>query len=567
MYTVIFSILNTGTMVYSYWEIIMEKYLEEYGRWLASEEIQKDSEIYEQLTQMRWNESAIKENFSRYLHFGTSGLRGIMGAGTDKMNVYIVRKVTQGVAEYMRKNFDDPAVVIAYDSRRNSFEFAKATAEVMAGNGIPVYMFREMTPVPVLSYAIRNLDVSLGIAVTASHNSKEYNGYKVYGSDGYQITGDVPAMILDEIDRIDIFDDIRRISYEDALLYSICIYVDDAIIQGYYREVRKAVTGRIKRRALSRMNRYSKKILYTPLYGTGYSYVSELCPGFEFLDSQIEHDGDFPTAPYPNLEKESAFREAIRACEVCDADYIFATDPDSDRFGMAVKTPEGFRLLTGNEIGILLFSFICETRKLQKNSVAYRSIVTTNMADAIAARHKVEMKKTLTGFKYIGEKLSSLDDEGRFVFAFEESNGFLAGTYSMDKDGVCTCLLAEQMIGYYGDILEKLDKLYRKYGYYVNRNYEYAADPDRISDVMAKLREEKLWENASVTDYLDGIYGFPQSDILQYTLGDGCQIYIRPSGTEPKLKAYIFSKGKTYEDAERIADSIMSDLVRMIEGD
>lgn len=554
-------------MVYSYWEKIMEKYLEEYGRWLSSEEIQKDREIYGQLVDMRWNESAIKENFSEYLHFGTSGLRGIMGAGTDKMNVYIVRKVTQGVAEYMRKTFDDPAVVIAYDSRRNSFEFAKATAEVMAGNGIPVYMFREMTPVPVLSYAIRNLDVSLGIAVTASHNSKEYNGYKVYGSEGYQITGDVPAMILDEIDRVDIFNDIRRISYDDALLYSICTYVDDEIIQGYYREVRKAVSARIKRRASGRMNRYSRKILYTPLYGTGYKYVSNLCPEFEFLDTQIDHDGDFPTAPYPNPEKESAFREAIRACEECDADYIFATDPDSDRFGMAVRTPEGFRLLTGNEIGILLFSFICETRKLQKNSVAYRSIVTTNMADAIASRYNIEMRKTLTGFKYIGESLSCLDDMGRFVFAFEESNGFLPGAYSMDKDGICTCLLAEQMIGYYGDVLDKLDKLYRKYGYYINRNYEYAADSDRISDVMVRLREEKLWENADVTDYLDGVSGFPQSDILHFTLRDGCQIYVRPSGTEPKLKAYIFSKGKTCEEAESRAERIMSDIARFIEGE
>lgn len=544
----------------------MEKYLEEYSRWVSSEEIQNDKEIYDELMDMRWNDSEIRRVFSSYLKFGTSGLRGVMGAGTDRMNIYTVRKVTQGIANYIRKNFDDPGFLIAYDSRKNSFEFAKAAAEVMAGNGIPVYIFRDMTPVPVFSYAIRNLDVSLGAVITASHNSREYNGYKVYNNLGYQITGDVASDILKEADSVDIFDDIKRIDYEDALRFSICTYVGDNIIDGYYSSVRYTAEHNIKKKAASRIESGNRRILYTPLYGTGYEYVRKLCPDFVIADTQIEHDGDFPTAPYPNPEKPQAFEEAIRIADEKNIDYIIATDPDSDRFGMAVREGEGFRVLTGNEIGILLLNFICETRRLPKHGLVLRSIVSTNMADAVAKKHKLNVSVTLTGFKYIGEKLSGMEDKSTFVFAFEESNGFLEGTYSMDKDGVCTAVIAAQMIQYYGDIMLQLERLYKKYGYYYNTSYEYHGLPEKINEIMEDLRSEPLWEKASVKDYLDGVDGLPEADILEYDLSGGNRVFIRPSGTEPKLKVYIFTTAAAGETAEKDAEKIKEDLKDRIEG-
>lgn len=545
----------------------MERYLEEYNRWLSSDDIKEDQEMYQELVSMKWNDDLIKECFSDTLHFGTSGLRGVMGAGTDRINIFMVRKVSQGIAEYMRKNFDEPGFIIAYDSRKNSRKFALAAAEVMAGNGIPVYIFREMTPVPVLSYAIRTLDVTLGAVITASHNRKEYNGYKVYNSDGYQITGDIPKDILNEIEKVDIFRDIKRIDIEDAFAYSICTYVDDAIIDGYMESVKHVTGSGIKRRALSRIESLNQTILYTPLYGAGYEFVRKLCPSFETVDTQIEHDGDFPTAPYPNPEKKEAFNEAIRIAEEKNIDYIVATDPDSDRFGLAVRDKDGFKVLTGNEIGILLFNFICETRKLPSKGIAYRSIVTTNMVDAIAQSHKIEMKTTLTGFKYIGEKLSQLSDLHKFIFAFEESNGFLMGTHSFDKDGICACVLAGQMISWYGNLIEALEKLYVKYGYYTGMAYDFPGNSDEISDIMCSMRETPLWEDCKVTDFLEGIDGLPQADILRFTKNDGSQVYMRPSGTEPKLKVYIFTKGRSRKEAEDKIEEIAVDLKTGIKGD
>lgn len=543
----------------------MEKYIEEYKRWVGNDEIKEDKEMYDALLDMRWETEDIKKNFSEYLRFGTSGLRGVMGAGTDKMNVYIVRKVTQGIANYMIKTFDDPTYIIAYDSRKNSLKFAKAAAEVMAGNGIPVYIFPEMVPVPVLSYAIRQLDACLGLAVTASHNTAEYNGYKVYNGDGYQITGTVPDDILSEIEKVDVFDDIRRMDFDDAMRFSICTYVDDSIIEGYFESVEEIAFSRMKRKTPQRLELNNNRILYTPLFGAGYKFVKRVCPDFEIVESQIEHDGSFPGVPYPNPEKKEAFTEAIKIADEKGIDYILGTDPDSDRFGMAIRTSDGFRVLTGNEIASLMFNYICESRKLPRSAVAYRSIVSTLMADAIAAGHKVEMKTTLTGFKYIGEKICSLADPSKFVFGFEESNGFLMGTHAADKDGVMTCAFAQQMIDWYGNLEKALDDLYRKYGYYVNSLYEYVGDMNYISEVMDGLRKDPLYEDAAVKDFLEADSEYPVSDILCYSLANGCRVYIRPSGTEPKLKSYIFAKGKDLDDANMKAEEIKNRLIERVE--
>lgn len=543
----------------------MEKYIEEYKRWVSNDEIKEDKEMFEALLDMRWETEDIKKNFSSYLRFGTSGLRGVMGAGTDKMNVYIVRKVTQGIANYMVKTFEDPTYIIAYDSRRNSRKFAEAAAEVMAGNGIPVYIFPEMVPVPVLSYAIRKLDACLGLAVTASHNTAEYNGYKVYNGDGYQITGSVPDDILAEIEKVDIFDDVRRMDFEDAMRFSICTYVDDSIIDGYFNAVDEIAFSRMKRKTPQRLELNNNRILYTSLFGAGYKFVKRACPDFEIVESQIEHDGSFPGVPYPNPEKKEAFEEAIKVADEKGIDYILATDPDSDRFGMAIRTDDGFRVLTGNEIAVLMFNYICESRKLPRGAVALRSLVSTLMADAIAADYKVDMKTTLTGFKYIGEKICGLSDPSKFVFAFEESNGFLMGIHAADKDGVMACAFAQQMIDWYGNVEKALNNLYAKYGYYVNSLYEYVGDMKYIADVMAGLREKPLYPDCAVRDFLEENSEYPISDILCYSLGDGCRIYIRPSGTEPKLKAYIFAKATSAEKAESKADEIRQKLIERVE--
>lgn len=529
----------------------MENSIKEYNLWISQKEL--DADMRAELADMRWDTDKIYDAFHKELSFGTSGLRGIMGAGTNRMNRYVVRKVTQGVASYIKKNYSDPSFVIAYDCRRNSEEFAKEAACVMAANGIPVYIFDEMAPVSLLSFAVKRLGASLGLMITASHNSREYNGYKVYSSDGYQITDEASEAILAECQALDTFEDVSYMDFEDALKWSICTYVDDDICEEFIRSILAL--------RLTDISGSNIRVVYTPLYGAGYKYVKTVLEraglkNLYIVENQIEHDGDFPTCPYPNPEKPEVYEQAIRKAEETDADLIIVTDPDGDRTGIAVKDGSGYRILTGNEIGILMFNYICKNRRHIKKGYVFKSIVSTPLIESIAKKHKVQVKTTLTGFKYIGEGITALEDEKKFVFGFEESNGYLIGGYCRDKDGIGSAMTAVEMAVYYKNILAGLDKIYRKFGYCSSSTFNYEDNETggeaRIAGIMAMLRAGEATFDAEAQDYINGGDNLPAADILKYRFNDGSIVYIRPSGTEPKLKAYIFAQGRSEAEAARI---------------
>lgn len=529
----------------------MENSIREYNLWISQKELDEDTRA--ELLAMRWDTDRIYDAFHKDLSFGTSGLRGVMGAGTNRMNRYVVRKVTQGVAAYIKKNFSDPSFVIAYDCRKNSEEFAKEAACVMAANGIPVYIFDEMAPVSLLSFAVRRLGASLGLMITASHNSREYNGYKVYSSEGYQITDEACGDILAECSKLDIFGDVSYMDFEEALRWSICTYVDRSIGEEFIENILAL--------KLKDISSSSIRVVYTPLYGAGFKYVKTLLEkagvkNLYTVENQIEHDGDFPTCPYPNPEKEAVYEQAIQKAEQTDADIIIVTDPDGDRIGIAVRDGEGYRILTGNEIGILMFNYICKNRRHIKKGYVFKSLVSTPVIDNIAEKHKIQVKTTLTGFKYIGEGITALEDEKKFVFGFEESNGCLIGSYCRDKDGIGAAMTAVEMAVYYKDMIEGLEKIYRKFGYYKSSTFDYeeneAGGEEGIAAVMEMLRADDDAFDAEVTDYQNSADNLLQADILKYSFADGSTVYVRPSGTEPKLKAYIFAYGRTSAEAESI---------------
>ena len=529
----------------------MENSIKEYNLWISQEEL--DADMRAELADMRWDTDKIYDAFHKELSFGTSGLRGIMGAGTNRMNRYVVRKVTQGVASYIKKNFSDPSFVIAYDCRRNSEEFAKEAACVMAANGIPVYIFDEMAPVSLLSFAVKRLGASLGLMITASHNSREYNGYKVYSGDGYQITDEASEAILAECQALDTFEDVSYMDFEDAFKWSICTYVDNDICEEFIRSILAL--------GLTDISGSNIRVVYTPLYGAGYKYVKTVLEraglkNLYIVENQIEHDGDFPTCPYPNPEKPEVYEQAIRKAEETDADLIIVTDPDGDRTGIAVKDGDGYRILTGNEIGILMFNYICKNRRHIKKGYVFKSIVSTPLIESIAKKHKVQVKTTLTGFKYIGEAITALEDEKKFVFGFEESNGYLIGSYCRDKDGIGAAMTAVEMAVYYKNILAGLDKIYRKFGYCSSSTFNYEDNETggeaRIAEIMAMLRAGEATFDAEAQDYINGGDNLPAADILKYRFNDGSIVYIRPSGTEPKLKAYIFAQGRSEAEAALI---------------
>ncbi len=542
----------------------MENSIKEYNLWVSQKNLDENTRA--ELAKMRWDTDKIYDAFHKDLTFGTSGLRGIMGAGTNRINKYVVRKVTQGVASYIRKNFDDPSFVIAYDCRKNSEEFAKEAACVMAANGIPVYIFDEMVPVSLLSFAVKRLGASLGLMITASHNSKEYNGYKVYSSEGYQITDSASHDILAECQKLDMFNDISYMEFEDALRWSICTFVDESIHEEFIQKILSL--------KLTDISGSDIRVVYTPLYGTGFKFVKTLLErtglkNLYIVENQIEHNGDFPTCPYPNPEKEAVYEQAIIKAKEVDADLIIMTDPDGDRIGIAVKHNGGYRILTGNEIGILMFNYICKKRRHIKKGYVFKSIVSTPVIDKIAKKHKIQVKTTLTGFKYIGEGIAGLDDSKKFVFGFEESNGYLAGDYCRDKDGIGAAMTAVEMAIYYKDIIAGLDNIYKKFGYCSSSTYNYVDNEtggeSRIKGLMNSLREEKNAFDAEVSDYKYGADDLLPADILKYCFNDGSIVYIRPSGTEPKLKAYIFASGKSAAEAESLCRQKIDMVSKTIE--
>lgn len=551
----------------------------EYRRWLECDEPGLRRELLEM------EEEQIEEAFSRNLSFGTGGLRGILGAGTNRMNVYTVSRASQGLANYLSAGFQAPTVVIGYDSRINSERFARAAAGVFAANGVRVYIWPNLLPVPTVSYATRFLHASAGVMITASHNPAKYNGYKVYGADGGQITTEAAAAVLEEIERLDLFADVRRTDFEDGITQGRISYISEEVLSSYLEEVKKqsVLFGDEADKNIA--------IVYTPLNGTGLVPVMRALreKGYtncKVVKEQEQPDGNFPTCPYPNPEIREAMGLGFDYARRENADLLLATDPDCDRVGIAVRDRNGeYVLLTGNETGVLLLDYICGQRvrhnKMPEEPVAIKTIVTTDMAARIAESYGVRMIDVLTGFKYIGEQIGLLERQGKagsYIFGFEESCGFLSGGYVRDKDAVNGVLLIAEMFSYYAargiGLLEKLDELYKRFGYSLNMLHSTAFEgPNgamKMQAVMERLRAELGPDQAvyalggkriyDVTDYSAGINGLPVSDMLKLSLEGGCSVVVRPSGTEPKLKTYISVSAESRENALNVEKDIYAQL-------
>lgn len=559
-----------------------------YDLWLTH--AKEDSSLIEELESIRGNEEEIYDRFYRELEFGTAGLRGTIGAGTNRMNIYVVRLATQGLANYLNKKYDKTSVVICRDSRIKSDLFAIEAARVLAGNGITVHFAKEIQPTPVTSFAIRELKCQAGIMVTASHNPAKYNGYKCYGSDGCQMTDESADDVYAEIGALDYFtDDIKLIDFEKGLEQGSILYLEDTVLDSYIANVkRQAINPGICKGS-------DLKVVYTPLNGAGNKMVRRILAETDvenviIVKEQEEPDGNFTTCPYPNPEEKEALQLGLDLCEKVKPDLLLATDPDSDRVGIAVKDDDGsYRLITGNETGIMLTDYILSCRKeqnsLPKNPIVVKTIVTTNLIKRICKKYNCQLKNVLTGFKYIGEQILELEEKGeedRYVFGFEESYGYLAGTYVRDKDAVVASMLICEMAAYYkkqGKSLSNvIDNLYDEYGYYKNKTVSFefdgAAGMEKMNQIMCALRqdiprtivERKVVE---VDDYLDGTccdlvsctteaICLPKSNVICFSLEDGSSITVRPSGTEPKIKLYITAVGKNKTDAEELIAELLA---------
>ena len=537
---------------------------QEYQRWL---ERVTDAELLEGLKRME--ESAIEDAFYRDLAFGTGGLRGVIGAGSNRMNVYTVAKASQGLADYLAKRFSTPSAVIGYDSRLKSDVFARVTAGVLAANGVQVHFWPQLTPVPTVSFATRYLRASAGVMITASHNPAKYNGYKVYGADGCQVTVEAAAEILSEIEKLDLFDGVKRADFDACLHDGRIRLISDEVLAAFLEAV-KAQSALFGEQACKDI-----AIVYSPLNGAGYVPVTRALKELGYarvtvVEEQRLPDGRFPTCPYPNPEIREAMELGIAYAGRLGADLLLATDPDCDRVGVAVRDRSGgYVLLSGNETGLLLLDYLCAQRMkhgaMPADPVLIKTIVTTDMAERIAAHYGVRTVNVLTGFKFIGEQIGRLEAQGRlnsYVFGFEESYGYLSGPYVRDKDGVgASCLICE-MFSYYAargvSLLDRLEQLYADYGYYLNTLHSYTYDGSagfaRMQAVMQGLRGGVASFGSRrvlrVLDYAGGLDGLPKSDVLKFILEGGCTLVVRPSGTEPKLKLYLSVSAQSREAAQ-----------------
>lgn len=535
---------------------------EEYLRWLSK--ANEDPDLIGELNAM--SDDEIEDAFYRDLEFGTGGLRGVIGAGTNRMNVYTVGKATQGIADYIIKNYENGSVAISYDSRIKSELFAKTAARIFAANGIKAYIYDTLMPTPCLSFAVRALKCSMGVMITASHNPAKYNGYKVYNSDGCQITIDAANEILAAIERIDLFTDVKKTDFDDAFGKKLIEYIPTAVYDEFTENVKSqsVLFGEKIDRDVS--------IVYSPLNGTGLKPVLRALKESGFnnitvVKEQENPDGNFPTCKYPNPEIKEALELGLKYAEKLNAELLIATDPDCDRVGIAVKDISGYRLITGNEVGMLLLDFICSQRikhnRMPENPVAVKTIVTTDMAEKIANKYSVEIRNVLTGFKFIGEQIGFLEEKGqesRYIFGFEESYGYLSGSYVRDKDAVDGALLICEMFAFYRTngitLIDKLNELYNEFGYTRNSLFSFefpgAAGFKKMNDLMQNLRIGKVsLDNVSqIIDYNIGIDGLPKSNVLKFIFEDGDSMVIRPSGTEPKIKIYISVTGTSFDDAE-----------------
>lgn len=553
-------------------------YKAEYKRWceLATEDGTKEA-------LQGYNDAQVEDAFYRNLAFGTGGLRGAIGAGTNRMNVYTVAKASQGLANYLVRTYGDKAsVVIGYDSRIKSDLFAKTAASVFVANGVMVHIWPRLLPVPTVSYATRYLHTSAGVMITASHNPSKYNGYKVYGSDGCQITTEAAAEILAEIEKLDIFTDVKKMDFDKAVEENKIKYIPEEVLDSFIEQV--------KNQSVLYGEEVDKNvaIVYSPLNGTGLEPVTRVLDELGYknitiVEEQRLPDGNFPTCPYPNPEIKEALSLGLEYCEKYNADLMLATDPDCDRVGIAVKDKNGeYKLLSGNEVGMLLLDYICSQRKkhstMPKNPLLIKTIVTIDMADRIAKDYGLDTINVLTGFKFIGEQIGLLEkngEEDRYVFGFEESYGYLTSGYVRDKDAVDGAYMICEMFSYYKthgvSLLDKLNELYAKYGYCLNTLHSFEFDGSagmtKMAEIM-KLFHEKVGVGyafagkkiETVEDYSQGLNGLPKSDVLKYRLEGNCSVVVRPSGTEPKLKAYISVSAKSREEAEEIEAQIVKEL-------
>ena len=548
--------------------------LQEYNRWLSWPGM--DAETKTALSAM--TREQVEDAFYRDLAFGTGGLRGVIGAGTNRMNIYTVAKATQGLADYLNKQRETPSVCIGYDSRIKSDVFARVAAGVFAANGVKVFIWPRLMPVPTVSFAVRHLGADAGVMITASHNPSKYNGYKVYGADGCQITTQAAAQVLAEIEKLDLFRDVHTGSFEEYLEKGWISYIPEETYTAFVENVKaqSVLFGEDVNKATA--------IVYSPLNGAGRWPVLRTLSEMGYTNvtvvaEQAEPDGNFPTCPYPNPEIREAMELGLQYAQRNNADLLLATDPDCDRVGIAVKNEKGeYVLLSGNETGILLLDYICSQRakhgKMPEKPVMVKTIVTMDLAERIAAHYGLETRNVLTGFKYIGEQIGLLEAQGqkeRYVFGFEESYGYLTGTYVRDKDGVGGAYMICEMFSYYAArgirLTEKLLELYREYGYCRNTlhsfQFEGSAGFAKMQRIMARFRQgipsfgglrvEKL------LDYSLGLDGLPKSDVLKFLLEGGCSLVVRPSGTEPKLKLYLSVTAEDAQAAAAIETSILAE--------
>ena len=554
-------------------------YMDDYKRWLAAD--LEDEVLSAELKSIEGNDEQIKDRFAVALKFGTAGLRGVLGAGSNRMNIYVVRQATQGLANWVKTQGGNQLVAVSYDSRINSDVFAKETARVLAANGIKVRIYDALMPVPALSFATRYYNANAGVMITASHNPAKYNGYKAYGPDGCQMTDDAAAVVYAEIQNTDILTGAKLISWEEGIEKGLIEFVGDDCKEGLYDAIKACQVrpGLCKTAGL--------KLVYSPLNGSGLVPVMRILNDIGIDDitivpEQQYPDGNFPTCPYPNPEIFEALELGLKLATETGADLMLATDPDADRVGIAMKCPDGsYELVSGNEVGVLLLDYIAQGRiekgTMPKNAVAVKSLVSTPLADAVAANYGVEMRNVLTGFKWIGDQIARLEAAGeveRFILGFEESYGYLAGPYVRDKDAVVGSMLICEMAAYYrsigSSIKERLEAIYAQYGRYLNKvdSFEFPglSGMDKMAGIMASLRENAPaeiggYKVVKAVDYKDtAATGLPAANVLVYTLEGGATVIVRPSGTEPKIKTYFTTLGRDLAEAQAQKDVLAAAL-------
>ena len=554
-------------------------YKEEYLRWLKADLL--DPDLKPELMNVKDNDEEIKDRFAVSLKFGTAGLRGTLGAGTNRMNIWVVRQATQGLANWVKNQGGNQTVAISYDSRLKSDVFAKEAAGVLAANGVNVRIYDALMPVPALSFATRFYNCNAGIMVTASHNPAKYNGYKAYGPDGCQMTDDAAAIVYDEIQKTDVLTGAKYMSFAEGVEKGLIKFVQDDCKEAFYAaiEERQVRPGLAKDAGL--------KLVYSPLNGTGLVPVTKVLNDIGITDITIVPEQEYPngyftTCSYPNPEIYEALEYGLKLAEKTGADLMLATDPDADRVGIAMKCPDGsYELVSGNEMGVLLLDYICAGRiekgTMPKNPVAVMSIVSTPLADKVAEHYGVELRHVLTGFKWIGDQIASLEAAGevdRFIFGFEESYGYLAGPYVRDKDAVIGSMLICEMAAYYrsigSSIKQRLEEIYAEYGRYLNKvdSFEFPGltGMDKMQSIMDDFRKNPPAEFGgkrvlSVTDYAKPEEtGLPKANVLIYQLEDNATVVVRPSGTEPKIKTYFTTTGKDLAEATAKKDELAEAL-------